>query len=245
MLTAALLTVSVVPTVSAAEDPTVEISTDEVEAESDSATTPTTPLAPSTPDEPCDDQPEIQPDVWENPYKDVAMSHWFYSAVKYASENDIMQGVSDDTFDPHGDITRSMFVTVLYRIEGQPASDESPFTDVESGSWYEAAVSWASANGIVNGTTDTTFSPDATVTREQMATIIYRYATYKQYDMTTTQTRLFTDDEDIADYAREPINWAAEKGLITDAGKGNVTPKANATRAQAAAILQRMVEKLG
>lgn len=211
-------------------------------------TTPTTPTTPTKPETPKDDEtttPVTTPTPWQNPFTDVTMNDWYYTAVKYASENGIMNGVSADSFNPDGDITRSMFVTVLYRIAGQPASAKSAFTDIVSGSWYEAAVNWASANGIVNGTSATTFAPDTVITREQMATIIYRFASYKKYDLTTSQTRIFADGAEIADYAREAMNWAADKGLITGSGDGTVTPKANASRAQAATILQRMVEKLG
>ncbi len=203
---------------------------------------------PTTPSKPTDTEttdPVITPKPWVNPFADVTMNDWYYGAVKFASENGIMNGTSDAVFDPNGDITRSMFVTVLHRIAGKPAAAKGAFTDVESGSWYEAAVNWASANGIVNGTSATTFDPNATITREQMATILYRYANFKKYDLTVGQTRLFADSADIADYAKDAMNWAADKGLITGSGDGTVTPKAYASRAQAAAMLQRMVEKLG
>ncbi len=203
---------------------------------------------PSNPPAPSDTEtadPVITPKPWVNPFADVTMNDWYYGAVKFASENGIMNGTSDTVFDPNGDITRSMFVTVLHRIAGKPAAAKGAFTDVESGSWYEAAVNWASANGIVNGTSATTFDPNATITREQMATILYRYAKFKKYDLTVGQTRLFADSTDIADYAKDAMNWAADKGLITGSGDGTVTPRAYASRAQAAAMLQRMVEKLG
>ncbi len=198
---------------------------------------------PSTPSDTETTDPVITPKPWVNPFADVTMNDWYYGAVKFASENGIMNGTSDAIFDPNGDITRSMFVTVLHRIAGKPAAEKGAFTDVESGSWYEAAVNWASANGIVNGTSATTFDPNATITREQMATILYRYANFKKYDLTVGQTRLFADSADIADYAKDAMNWAADKGLITGSGDGTVTPKAYASRAQAATMLQRMVEK--
>lgn len=203
---------------------------------------------PSTPEKPSDTEtadPVITPKPWVNPFSDVTMNDWYYGAVKFASENGIMNGTSDAIFNPNGDITRSMFVTVLHRIAGTPAAAKGAFTDVRSGSWYEAAVNWASANGIVNGTSATTFDPNATITREQMATILYRYAKFKNYDLKVGQTRLFADSSDIADYAKDAMNWAADKGLITGSGDGTVTPKAYASRAQAATILQRMIEKLG
>ena len=198
---------------------------------------------PTTPAETEKPQPTVTPDIWVNPFTDVTVNDWYYGAVKFASENGIMNGISDAIFNPNGDITRSMFVTVLHRIAGTPAAAKGAFTDVESGSWYEAAVNWASATGIVNGTSATTFDPNATITREQMATMLYRYAKFKNYDLTVGQTRLFADSANIADYAKEAMGWAADKGLITGSGDGTVTPKAYASRAQAATMLQRLIEK--
>ncbi len=187
--------------------------------------------------------PTVTPTEWVNPFTDVSVNDWFFGAVKYASENGIMNGVATDKFDPTGSITRAMFVTVLHRIEGTPEAKEASFSDVADGSWYEAAVNWASEKGIVNGTSATTFAPDAVITREQMATIIYRYAKVKEYELKVSQTQIFADSDKIADYAKEAMNWTADKGLITGVGGNMVAPTESASRAEAATILQRLVEK--
>lgn len=117
--------------------------------------------------------------VWVNPFKDVKENDWYYESVKAASEKGLMNGVSSEEFAPDGNVTRAMFVTVLYRMHNQPEVEgNAKFSDVESGSWYEKAVIWASENGIVNGTSEAEFSPDANITREQMATMVYRYAKF-------------------------------------------------------------------
>ena len=183
-------------------------------------------------------------DIWENPFTDVKETDWFYNAVKYANENGLMAGISDKIFAPESDITRAMFVTVLYRIEHEPQKTATAFKDIESGSYYEQAVAWASANGIVFGISEDQFAPNDTITREQMAAIIYRYATFKGYDITASGNIDYTDNADISDYAKDATIWASEKDVMTGNTDGSFAPKANTTRAQAAAVFMRILENL-
>ena len=130
------------------------------------------------------------------PFTDVREADWFYDDVVYAYENGLFSGTSDTTFSPNASMTRAMLVTVLYRLEGQPTvSGRSGFSDVKLNSYYEDAVTWAADNGIVNGTGATTFSPNANVTREQMAAILYRYAQYKHCLLYTSRPDLPLPDE--------------------------------------------------
>lgn len=179
------------------------------------------------------------------PFTDVRESDWFYEDVAFAYENGLFAGTSDTTFSPNASMTRAMLVTVLYRLEGQPAvNGRSGFSDVQYNGYYEDAVTWAADNGIVNGTSTTTFSPNANVTREQMAAILYRYAQYKKYN-TAASSGLngFTDHASVSGYAAASLEWAVAEKLVNGSA-GKLMPTGNATRAQVAAILHRFVENV-
>ena len=179
------------------------------------------------------------------PFTDVSTSDWFYSDVMFVYENGLFSGTDSRSFSPNASMTRAMLVTVLYRLEGEPVgTGSSSFSDVRSGSYYEKAVAWAAANGIVTGTGSTSFSPDAKVTREQLAAILYRYAQYKKLD-TDAGAKLdsFSDAGNVFGYASEALSWAVSEGLINGAS-GRLMPKGDATRAQVAAILHRFVENV-
>lgn len=179
------------------------------------------------------------------PFTDISTSDWFYSDVMFVYENGLFSGTDSRSFSPNASMTRAMLVTVLYRLEGEPAgTGSSSFSDVSSGSYYEKAVAWAAANGIVTGTGSTSFSPDAKVTREQLAAILYRYAQYKKLD-TDAGAKLdsFSDAGNVSGYASEALSWAVSEGLINGAS-GRLMPKGDATRAQVAAILHRFVENV-
>lgn len=179
------------------------------------------------------------------PFTDVSTSDWFYSDVMFVYENGLFSGTDSRSFSPNASMTRAMLVTMLYRLEGEPAgTGSSSFSDVRSGSYYEKAVAWAAANGIVTGTGSTSFSPDAKVTREQLAAILYRYAQYKKLD-TDAGAKLdsFSDAGNVSGYASEALSWAVSEGLINGAS-GRLMPKGDATRAQVAAILHRFVENV-
>ena len=179
------------------------------------------------------------------PFTDVRESDWFYEDVAFAYENGLFAGTSDTTFSPNASMTRAMLVTVLYRLEGQPAvNGRSGFSDVQYNGYYEDAVTWAADNGIVNGTSTTTFSPNANVTREQMAAILYRYAQYKKYNTAASSSlNGFTDHASVSGYAAASLEWAVAEKLVNGSA-GKLMPTGNATRAQVAAILHRFVENV-
>ena len=179
------------------------------------------------------------------PFTDVRESDWFYEDVAFAYENGLFAGTSDTTFSPNASMTRAMLVTVLYRLEGQPAvNGRSGFSDVQYNGYYEDAVTWAADNGIVNGTSTTTFSPNANVTREQMAAILYRYAQYKKYNTAASSSlNGFTDQASVSGYATASLEWAVAEKLVNGSA-GKLMPTGNATRAQVAAILHRFVENV-
>ncbi|MFR7445846.1 MAG: S-layer homology domain-containing protein [Evtepia gabavorous] len=181
------------------------------------------------------------------PFTDVKTGDWFYEAVQYVYDKGMMTGVSADRFAPASTTTRGMIVTILYRLENEPAvSGGSAFTDVESGAWYADAVAWAAANDIVNGTSATTFAPNSPITREQMATMLYRFAQYKGMDVVTLQEHLtgYPDGDQVSDYAIPAMNWAVGQGLIAGMENGTLVPQGSATRAQVATILMRFCENV-
>ena len=178
------------------------------------------------------------------PFTDVKSGDWFYEAVQYVYDKGMMTGVSADRFAPASTTTRGMIVTILYRLENEPAvSGGSAFTDVESGAWYANAVTWAAANDIVNGTSATTFAPNSPITREQMAAILYRYAAYKGYDVSQkADLSGYTDAASISGYAKDALAWANAQKLITGVTDTTLNPQGSATRAQVATILMRLCE---
>lgn len=180
------------------------------------------------------------------PYKDVKAGDWFEDDVKYAYFYKLMNGVEENKFDPEGTTSRAMIVTILYRIEGEPAfMNDSKFKDVEKGSYYEKAVAWASGKGIVTGTTTTKFSPNDPITREQFAAILYRYAKFIDVDVSVgkdTDMKAFKDFSKRSDYAEDALKWAFTEGLITGVTEKTIEPLGKATRAQAAAIFHRFCE---
>lgn len=176
------------------------------------------------------------------PFTDVAKDAWYFDAVAYAFNNNMMDGVSDTGFNPGGTATRGMIVTILYRMEGEPAVSASDFTDVLAGKFYSDAVAWAAANKIVDGYEDGTFKPMNSITREQMAAIFYRYANYKGLDV-TGQADLsgFADADQVSSYALPALQWACYVELIEGTDSG-LAPKNSATRAQVATIMMRFCE---
>lgn len=184
-------------------------------------------------------------------YEDVPEDAWYYEAVQYTSEHGLFQGITETKFGPHITMTRGMLVTVLYRLEGEPAVDgqTQPFTDVDAGRYYGDAITWAANSGVVNGVTDTRFAPEAAVTREQMVTVLYRYAGLEGADVTAkADLESFPDHDQVKPYARDAFSWAVGAGIIQGNSNGGVTtlsPRNSATRAQVAAVLMRYLEQLG
>ena len=161
------------------------------------------------------------------PFTDVKSGDWFYEAVQYVYDKGMMTGVSADRFAPASTTTRGMIVTILYRLENEPAvSGGSAFTDVENGAWYADAVAWAAANDIVNGTSATTFAPNSPITREQMAAILYRYAAYKGYDVSQKADLSGYTDAASAATPRTALAWANAQKLITGVTDTTLNPRA-------------------
>ena len=186
-----------------------------------------------------------QPDASRIPFTDVATTAWYYDAVRYMYESGMMNGTSANTFSPNETTTRAMIVTMLHRLEGEPNASSGSFTDVASSMYYADAVAWAQANGVVNGTSATTFSPDQAITREQMAAILYRYAQFKGYDVTAGNSlNAYTDASQISPYAATAMQWANAEGLITGNTATTINPAGNATRAEVATILMRFAENI-
>ena len=174
-------------------------------------------------------------------FTDLSDDAWYSDSAKYVLENGLMKGVTDTTFAPNENLTRAMLVTVLYRAEGEPATNRSiPFSDIDMGAYYANAVSWAKQNGIVNGVSEYEFAPDDSITREQIAAIMMRYAVYKGRDALTLEENLhFADADEISEYAVSSMNWAVGAELINGKSESLLAPKDKATRAEVAAILHR------
>lgn len=172
---------------------------------------------------------------------DLSGDAWYSDSAKYILENGLMKGVTDTTFAPNENLTRAMLVAVLYRAEGEPDTNRSiPFSDIDMGAYYANAVSWAKQNGIVNGVSENEFAADESITREQIAAIMMRYAVYKGLDTVTLEGNLhFADADEISEYAVSSMNWAVGAELINGKSEGILAPKDKATRAEVAAILHR------
>lgn len=173
-------------------------------------------------------------------FSDVKETDWYYEDVCYARENNLMNGVSHFEFSPDDSATRGMIVTILWRLEGKPSARKNSFDDVFPNVYYCEAVSWASDNKIVGGYSADVFAPEDKATREQLATIIYRYASYKGYDVTKTSSiNGYADVLDIEEYAVPAFEWALENKIITGTSDTTLSPKEYVKRCQLAAILKR------
>ena len=179
-------------------------------------------------------------------FEDVTIADWFYDDVMFVCGRGVMQGVSDTRFGPHLTATRAMMATILWRMEGSPApTAEARFTDVRSGQWYSEAVAWTAQSGVYTGYADGSFRPNDSITREQLATILYRYAKYKGVDVSVgedTNILSYADAAEISDYAFPAMQWACGAGVM-QGSNGNLLPRGRATRAQIAAMLHRYLVK--
>lgn len=182
--------------------------------------------------------------VWDNPFTDIKDSEWYYENVYYVNKNGLMNGTSKTIFSPNGTTNRGMVVTILWRLEGSEKDSTNRFSDVGD-TWYTDAVAWTFANGIVSGYGNDKFGPADTITREQMASIIYNYAKYKGYDVTETGALAeFSDSSSVSIWAKDAMSFAVKNGIMSGKGNNKLDPKATATRAEVAAIMQRTIEKL-
>ena len=179
-------------------------------------------------------------------FEDVTIADWFYDDVMFVCGRGVMQGVSDTRFGPHLTATRAMMATILWRMEGSPApTAEARFTDVRSGQWYSEAVAWTAQSGVYTGYADRSFRPNDSITREQLAAILYRYAKYKGVDVSVgedTNILSYADAAEISDYAFPAMQWACGAGVM-QGSNGNRLPRGRATRAQIAAMLHRYLVK--
>lgn len=216
---------------------------------------PTEPEKPEKPEKPDVTEPE-KPDVTEPEdthdttcpsrfFTDLSSSAWYHEYADYVIGEGLMTGASDTTFAPNAALTRAMLVTTLYRAEKEPAvTGADTFTDVVSGSWYEKAVIWAAANGIVTGYGDGRFGPGDPITRQQLAAILWRFAQYKGYDVRANGTTMpdFVDRGQIASWAGEAVSWAYSRGVLTGKDGNVLDPTGGATRMEAAAMLARFLQ---
>lgn len=183
------------------------------------------------------DEP-VEPPAPESPFADVSTTAWYYEWVLRAVELKLFGGVSETEFAPESAMTRAMLVTVLYRIAGSPAvTERAPFTDVPADQWYSDAVDWAYATGVVNGVTETEFGLQNDVTREQLTTMLYRYAERCGYDVTAlSELAAFEDAASVAEYAEAPMRWAVANAIV-GGDNGKLLPRGSATRAQCAKMI--------
>lgn len=201
---------------------------------------------PSKPDTKTDDKKddtETKPEENKPKFSDIE-NHWGRNDIEKASELGIMKGVSDYEFAPDDDLTRGMFVTILYRLEKEPEHTEIKFSDVNSADWYFDAVAWAKENGITDGISDTEFGPNLKITREQMAVFMYRYAKYlKSVTDINTDIMSYKDYNDISEYAVDAMRWAAENKIMSGKSAATLNPSDTATRAETAAVVMRFINR--
>lgn len=186
---------------------------------------------------------------WVNPFRDVTESDWFYDDVRFANQNGLFNGVEKDLFAPEEPMTRGMLVTVLWRLDGETApKTATTFTDVDVNAYYADAVAWAAESGVVNGIGGGRFDPEGNVTREQIAAILFRYASLKGVDTAArADLTAFPDAEKASAYARDALSWAVAAELVKGTKEGStiyLDPQGSATRAQVAAILSRYAQNI-
>lgn len=205
--------------------------------DSSSSGTTTTPTTPTTPANPVPDKAMS--------FTDVKSNDWYYSSVRYAYDNGLFSGVSHDSFGPGDSMDRSMLATVLYSLDGKPAAGKSGFADVADGAWYADAVAWAAEHGIVSGVGGGSFTPGGTITREQLAVMLYRYAQYKGYDVSkTADLSGYADQDKLSDWAAQAVQWACGSGLMAGRSAAQLAPEGTLTRAEAATMLKAFCENV-
>ena len=165
------------------------------------------------------------------------------AAIQYVYDNGLMTGISANEFAPEATTTRAMIVSMLARLENVTSAESAGFADVSDGDWYATAVNWAATEGIVSGTGEGDFSPNAAITREQLAAMLMNYASYKGEDVSNrADLSAYSDTATISSWANDVMQWAVAEGLISGVTNTELQPQASATRAQVAAILQRFLE---
>ena len=196
---------------------------------------------PDTPEQPEEPGTTTVADI----FNDVTPDAWYTDAVQYAYDNGLMTGTSATTFEPNTTTTRGMIVSMLHRLEGSPAVGIADFSDVAGGDWYADPVAWAASEGIVGGYGDGTFGPNDPITREQMASILYRYADYKGLDVSARASLdAYSDADSVSPWASDVMSWAVSEGIISGMTEDTLAPQGTATRAQVAAMFQRFLENV-
>lgn len=180
------------------------------------------------------------------PFTDITRDAWYYSAVSFAVEEKLLNGLSETRFAPDETVTRAMLATILHRLAKEPTGQGSAFSDVPTDAWFYKGVSWAAQTGIVKGMGEGIFQPNAALSREQLALMLYRYAT--QYEKLATETKgdisTFVDQAAVSDWARDGLAWALAAGIVKGDTTGHLNPKTSASRAEAATMLQRFAALL-
>ena len=181
-------------------------------------------------------------------FSDIKKTDWFYDYVMSAYESGLMRGISENTFDPRGKLTRAMFITVMHRLSDLPKPEkQAGFTDVDASSWYADAVAWGYENGIIKGISETQFAPNNNITREQIAAILYRYAKYKGIDVENiakeTEMSVYPDSSQVSDWAADAMCYCIASKVINGDGNGNILPKNYASRAEMATIIVRFIQE--
>ncbi len=197
----------------------------------------------TTADQPCDGGKDCP----SAPFTDVDTAKWYHLSVDYVLTHKMMNGVSSRAFAPNANLTRGMLVQILYNLEGKPKGTAANFSDVQADVWYAEAVGWAAANKVVTGYADGTFRPNAAVTREQAAAILYRYAQSKGIDVSVgenTNILSYVDVQQASEYAIPALQWAVGAGVLNGKNGGRLAPTGTATRAEIAAIMQRWCENI-
>lgn len=197
----------------------------------------------TTADQPCDGGKDCP----SAPFTDVDTAKWYHLSVDYVLTHKMMNGVSSRAFAPNANLTRGMLVQILYNLEGKPKGTAANFSDVQTDAWYAEAVGWAASNKVVTGYADGTFRPNAAVTREQAAAILYRYAQSKGIDVSVgenTNILSYVDVQQASEYAIPALQWAVGAGVLNGKNGGRLAPTGTATRAEIAAIMQRWCENI-
>ena len=197
----------------------------------------------TTADQPCDGGKDCP----SAPFTDVDTAKWYHLSVDYVLTHKMMNGVSGRAFAPNANLTRGMLVQILYNLEGKPKGTAANFSDVQADAWYAEAVGWAASNKVVTGYADGTFRPNAAVTREQAAAILYRYAKSKGIDVSVgenTNILSYVDVQQASEYAIPALQWAVGAGVLNGKNGSRLAPTGTATRAEIAAIMQRWCENI-
>lgn len=231
----------------------VEKSGNYVIVKEETSTTPTTPTRPSlgggggssSKKEETKVEEEVKPE-WKNPFEDVKENDWFYEAVKYANENNLFKGATETKFAPNAPMTRGMMITVLWRMEKEPVVNYlMQFKDVNTSEYYAEAIRWAASEKIVTGHTVTEFKPDEMLTRQEMVTMLYRYAMYKEMDMALIDEVDLTDFVDhnaISDYAMDAMKWSVGRGIIIGMSEISLAPATLTARCEVAVVIMRFAK---